>query len=282
MPAARWWEFEDAQVDFGAVDAEAEDLARLLLVEFAVIYGNDWFLLPVELSVGSICRARSFIVVDSFGTHTLVRPYTEVDGDRGDWRMFYLAPDLFFLPPALPANLESPPIEEVLLLRDEMANMAWAVERIVEGASGRRLKRFEEFHEEQERRRAPDQAATGEGSLPEHPLTYRVLSEVPPPYWIPLLPHKIDQHAIRLRRSTVLQADGVSRPVRPKGRILEPDRPLDLFEEEVPRAGARVTRAYQYARWIDGTTHLWVGRRKQPGRGEGSSGLRFDVVKPQP
>jgi hypothetical protein len=27
-----------------------------------------------------------------------------------------------------------------------------------------------------------------------------------------------------------------------------------------------------------GSTHLWVGRRKQPGRGEGSSGLRFDVA----
>lgn len=67
---------------------------------------------------------------------------------------------------------------------------------------------------------------------------------------------------------------------RPHGRVLEPDRPLALHEEEVPRAGARVTRASQYARWIDGSTHLWIGRRKQPGRGEGSSGLRFDIADP--
>ena len=64
------------------------------------------------------------------------------------------------------------------------------------------------------------------------------------------------------------------------GRVLEPGTPLSLFEEEVPRAGARVTRAHQYARWSDGTTHLWVGRRKGPGRGEGWSGLRFDVIEP--
>lgn len=34
MPAARFWEFEDAQVDFGAVDAGPTDLARMLLVNF--------------------------------------------------------------------------------------------------------------------------------------------------------------------------------------------------------------------------------------------------------
>jgi hypothetical protein len=51
-----------------------------------------------------------------------------------------------------------------------------------------------------------------------------------------------------------------------------------LFEEEVPREGVRVTRNYQYTRWFDGSTHLWIGRRKQIGRGEGSSGLGFDVV----
>jgi hypothetical protein len=41
----------------------------------------------------------------------------------------------------------------------------------------------------------------------------------------------------------------------------------------------RVTRAYQLARWIDGGTYLWLGRRKTVGRGEGSSGLRFDTTE---
>ena len=53
---------------------------------------------------------------------------------------------------------------------------------------------------------------------------------------------------------------------------------LSLFEEEVPREGVRVTRSYQFTRWIDGSSHLWVGRRKGVGRGEGSSGLQFDSL----
>ena len=53
-----------------------------------------------------------------------------------------------------------------------------------------------------------------------------------------------------------------------------------IREDEIPREGALVTRAYQLARWIDGTTYLWLGRRKTVGRGEGSSGLRFDTTEP--
>jgi hypothetical protein len=61
--------------------------------------------------------------------------------------------------------------------------------------------------------------------------------------------------------------------------LLQPGKSLALYDEEVPREGARVTRAFQYARWIGGSTHLWVGAHKLPGRGEGSSGLRFDTVE---
>jgi len=40
----------------------------------------------------------------------------------------------------------------------------------------------------------------------------------------------------------------------------------------------RVVRRLRYTRWTDGSTHLWVAKRKTVGRGEGSSGLRFDHV----
>jgi len=280
MPAARWWEFEDAQIDLGAVEADPEDLARLLLVEFALIYGNDWFVMPVELKVGSICRPRSLLVIDTFGERTLIRPYTEVDGAAAPWRMFHVSPDFFFLPPSLAANLQSAPTEEVLLMRDEMSNMAWAVERIIESPAGRRLRRFEAFQEEQElRRRERERSGTAEQPAAGLSLVYRLASNVPP-HWIPLLPERVDEGSIRLRRGTMMQPDGSPMPIRPKGRILEPNRALSLFEEEVSRAGVRITRAYQYARWIDGSTHLWIARRKQLGRGEGSSGLRFDIVEP--
>jgi hypothetical protein len=42
MPATRLWEFEDAQVRFGSIQAVSTDLARLLLVEFLIEYGYDF------------------------------------------------------------------------------------------------------------------------------------------------------------------------------------------------------------------------------------------------
>ena len=38
MPARRFWEMEDAAVNIGAPSAAAEDLGRLLLRQFALIY----------------------------------------------------------------------------------------------------------------------------------------------------------------------------------------------------------------------------------------------------
>jgi hypothetical protein len=78
----------------------------------------------------------------------------------------------------------------------------------------------------------------------------------------------------------MLARPGPGGPGRAQGRIMATPGPLLLFDEEVPRAGARVTASYQHARWIDGSTHVWRGRRKEPGRGEGASGLRYDVVDP--
>jgi hypothetical protein len=104
-----------------------------------------------------------------------------------------------------------------------------------------------------------------------------------PENWVPLVPVRPDpaQPDIRLRRGRVL-LDREGEPVEPValGRLLEPGHPLDVREEEVPRGGVRITRAHQLTRWVGGTTHRWVGRRKQPGRGEAWSGLRFDIVEP--
>jgi hypothetical protein len=67
----------------------------------------------------------------------------------------------------------------------------------------------------------------------------------------------------------------------PQGQLFaDPAQELNIPEEEITRAGVQVTRSYRYARWIDGSTHVWIGRRKRPGRGEGSSGLRYDVIEP--
>jgi len=277
MPSARLWEFEDGAVNFANVQAAPQDLARLLLVKFALEYSNDWFILPLELPVGTLSQIRALVVTNTFGERFLIAHATEVDGPASPWRMFSLTNDtqkLFFLPPVLGPMLESQPMEDLSLLRDEMANVAWAVERVVESPAGRPLDRHEAYQETLAAQPSPP-AAGSDGD----PLIYRLGTTVPD-YWIPLLPVK-DGTALRLKRG-VLPAfgeGGIQGLQLPKGRLLEPNRELLLYEEEVPREGARVTRTYQYARWIDGSTHLWIGRRKSPGRGEGSSGLQFDVAE---
>ena len=98
---------------------------------------------------------------------------------------------------------------------------------------------------------------------------------------MPLVPVK-RKTGMRLERGKVLRLDQTWQFVQAQGRIINPDvaakERLGIFEEEIPREGIRVTRSYQLTRWHDGSTHLWVGRRKRVGRGEGSSGLRFDTL----
>jgi hypothetical protein len=181
--------------------------------------------------------------------------------------------NLFMLPPALMRTVESRPIEEVLFLRDEMANMAWGVEKVIESAIEQPLNRFEQQRYEEPPQ--PDQS--------NEMLEYKLATEVPN-NWVPLVPVQ-SSAGLRLKRGKMLKPDGSQELVGAKGRILNPPgsngNGLAIFEEEIPREGVRVTRTYQLARWQDGSTHLWIGRRKTVGRGEGSSGLRFDITKLQ-
>jgi hypothetical protein len=93
MPATRWFEFEDAIVDFGSVEVRPTDLARLLMLDFVMRFSNDWFIMPVEMDVGSICTTRSLVVEDTFGERTVIPHYTEVDGTAGRWHMFRASVD---------------------------------------------------------------------------------------------------------------------------------------------------------------------------------------------
>jgi hypothetical protein len=284
MPSPRWWEIEAARVDFGAVDAGPPDLMRLLLVEFATVFGNDWFMVPLGgVPSGSVVRIGTLGVTDAFGEVTTVTPFTET-GPGGAWRLFQPSGDpadrrdLLMLPATVAGALESAALEEVVFVRDELANMAWAVERTVASETGRPSNRQEAY--EEARRRAEAQQ-TGDRLPPaEPPLVYRLMSTVPD-FWIPFVPRP-DSAARRLARGAFRRPrpDGTLAPIPPLGRILEPETvALQLFDIEVPPEGARVTRTFQLARDAGGGTHLWLGRQKQTTASERSSGLRFDVVE---
>lgn len=287
-PADRYWEFEDARVHFGGMAAGPTDLTRMLLMEFSLVFGNDWFVVPLRLPVGAFFRTTAFTVIDTFGVVTSVARSRDASGTP--WGVFELsgsgaARDHFFLAPTLGQSLEGESVEEVALFRDEMANLAWGVERRVQGPSGDAYDRTTEVSRRGAHRQFVEPPA-------DAALVYRLATSVPD-HWIPLVPVPADGSTpgatpvIQLQRRTILRTDvdGSRRPLHPLGLLLrtDPRRTVDtepalrIEEEEVPREGAVVERVFQFARWFDGRSLLWLGRRKRPGRGEGASGLRFDV-----
>ncbi|HKD06728.1 MAG TPA: hypothetical protein VKB79_12575 [Bryobacteraceae bacterium] len=278
MPLPRFWAMEDSSYDFGSVDAAPNDIGRLLLVEFATVYGNDWYVLPIKLPVGSLTLLDSVVVSDVFGRNLLVMRAGE---GEPQWNLFSLdtrgaahpAQDGLFLPPSAAYLGESAPVESVQFLRDEMADLAWAVETKVQDGLERVIDRRSTWV-------APGKLPPGTRDLP----AYRVETVVPD-YWLPLAPEQLaDQKSIRLRLVPMeVDVGGTPQATEPKGRLLvanDSGGRLWLFEEEVPREGTLVDRLYRYARWQDGRTTLWTARRRQTGRGEGSSGLRFDILDP--
>jgi hypothetical protein len=332
MPASRFWEFEDARVNFARVDAAKLDLVRMMVAEYALVHGNDWFMVPVRLRAGALWRVATLQVTDTFGVVTNVAPASTA-GDDVRWRLHGLTPRApdgspgqadghwLFLPPPLSDTLEGEPLEEVAFARDEMANLVWAIEKRVQGTSGEPLDRARE-----DQRYAFRQQPTAAASAA--PLLYR-LTTVVPSHWLPLLPARdkgdlsLDIHLLRGGMKRFYRKDQValntvpgleeflellrtsrdfvrelppSDPARlqdlavfefhPRGVLLRTDPSQDpwaepalrIAEEEVGREGLVVERRFQYARTADGRAVLWVGRRRRLGRGEASSGLRFDVA----
>ncbi|MFD6275781.1 hypothetical protein ACFWFI_09440 [Streptomyces sp. NPDC060209] len=158
MPVARFWEMEDARIDFGSIDASPADLGRLLLVAFATVYDNDWFCAPLPTLAGSLSRVVECTVSDVFGGESVLAHATAEDAD---WNVYGLgetsggaamgggsdsatpAPSPWFYRAAsLSGGLESPPLESVLLLRDEQANLAWAVEETVADRADQPIDRY--------------------------------------------------------------------------------------------------------------------------------------------
>jgi len=287
MPAHRFWEFEDAQVDLGALDISTSDLPRLLLMEFAFLHGNDWFIMPWPLAVGTLARVTSLKVTDTFGDVKEITPSKDLDPS---FSMFHLteigataqtpaAPfkDLLFMAPTVHGGLGGRVLEDVVLARDEMANLAWAIERKVEGPSNHGMSRQDAFVARRRRSPLPLPPPPEPGN--ELSRKRYVVQNSIPDHWLPMVPVKVPgtDAEFRFRRGLMDRPDGP--PIPAQGRILEPEHALIMHEEEIPRIGARIQRSFQMARWIGGETHLWVGRRKTVSHGESSSGLRYDIAE---
>jgi hypothetical protein len=281
MPHSRWWQFEDARFNWADLDADRRELAKTLVLDFMLVQGDDWFVVPFGQPVGSLVRVDQLLVRDVFDEWTNVGRADA--GDHG-WTMFSTthtggrAPlaDYFVLPPsALRATVDGPVLEEVRFLRDEQANMVWAVETTTENGVGRPWDGRERALAMTDERPADPPT--------DAPVRYRLQTTVPV-HWIPFLPVQTDaaRRSVALQRAAMRRfAGGVLESVAPVGRVLTPTGLADpavyrINEEEVERAGTRIQRAQRRTRWLGGETHVWVSRRRRVGFGEGASGLAFD------
>lgn len=278
-PAPRFWEMEDAKIAYGLVPVGPTDLAHLLMIEYASTYGNDWFVLPLKVPVGSITRIDSLVVTDSFGVRSLLRPIGDPALPAPCFSMWQLSrmraasdppsspvPNAFFLPPAMGRSIDGGPLEDVLFMRDEMSNLAWAIERSIEGATELPMNLTEG-------------GAAAPAQAPGTPPAYLISSAVPK-NWVPLLPVQLDnQGTMRLKRGAVLQPDGTRKVQLARSEALRALGTQLLFDEEIPREGVHITRRRRLVRWMDGSTWVWTAFRNDVGRGEGSAGLRFDPIE---
>jgi hypothetical protein len=292
MPDSRWWNFEDAVTDFGQLDVEHVDLAKLLVMEFALVYGNDWFWVPIPIQVGisgsdptprgTLSRITNLVITDTFGVRTLIRPseQTQVNANEAPWSMFKVSgedirSDFIMMAPTLGVTDDADPLEEVLFLRDDMAAMAWAIEHRLPSELDSATDAYALYQQRLKDNPLPAPPPIVAGG----PAITYTLETPPPDNWIPMVPVLSPANELYLRRGTmeVPTQDGFIK-LQARGAILEPQHPFFVTDRAVPRSGTQVDRYFRYTRSSDGTIFVWLARRSGQGRGSGWSGLRFDRV----
>jgi hypothetical protein len=274
MPARRFWEIEDTSVSFAGLDAGLTDVGQVLLAEFGLIYGNDWFAVPVDAPVGTLLAVGTVTVTDSFGVRTTMARLSRSEGAGRPWAVAeFAAPDtlparvreVVAVVPSPAGVLRGRAIERVEFGRDEMANLAWAVEHLVTGPAGTPVDRSSEV------------AMTGAVPLPPDAggaaLIFRVASPAPP-HWVAYAPTPVPGEPAGVTRLDRQATPGSRARVTAESSVLE--------EAEVPPGGVVVERSWQLARWLGGRTRLWVGRRVVSGTGPVASGLAWDRTEPAP
>lgn len=244
-PALGFWEMEDASFDAGRIAAAPTDPARLLLIESALAYAADWFLLPLRLPMASLSRIDSLLLTDTFGLTTQIRPVENVRPHPG-WKLWRVS-DLpyLLLPPPDAGFLVSEPTDQVVFVRDEAANLAWALQLLP-------------------RTPPPPDAlpVAGNGDFTYVPMTS------PPDDRIPFVLAETPQGRV-LVRARLQGQDG-----QPSSLLFDPD--MRLQDEELPDEGFVLERRYELGRTPDGMLHLWVSRAKRTGAALPAAGLEFD------
>ncbi len=297
MPDKRLFSFEDSKLDLSGMEVDQADLVKLMIIDFSLVSDNDWFTIPFEMEPGEICWINRITVKDVFGITTVINN----DKETGQylnanalkvWDAFKIRPSdllrergennqeiykkeeqFLYLAPVTTFRQESRPLEEILFLRDEYANMVWGVEKVVCNKLGKPVNGYDLHLELNGPFLNPEERET---TIPQ----FRLATQVPT-NWIPYLPFHIENSDtnIELRRAVMMRNEADTEPVDidPLSALAQNDL-LTIREEAIPRAGVRVQLTRQRVRGTDGKTYIWLGRKILAGRGEGSSGLKFDQL----
>jgi hypothetical protein len=282
-PDPRWWAFEDSKVQFGEMEVNTTDVAKLALLEHAVIYANDWLSIPFAVPVGGLVEVTNVEVTDVFGRSFDLNPSEHLNGPGTKrWQLYALSDEsnpmgpghskILFVPPVSSDALEYP-AEELLYLRDEGANLVFGVEHRVTNPRGDSVPGIEAQRE----RGLSGEAPAEQGGK----LRFRLATPVPG-NWFPFVPVVRDaaNREVRLRKALLLRNTNNDDPqkIDPLGILLNQNGDW-LEEASVARSGVKVQLMRRRARGVDGRTYVWVGRQVTVGKGEGKSGLRFDVLQ---
>jgi len=310
-PKRRLWEFEDTSVQFGhQANDDFSLLANAVIMQYITMYGNDWMLTPIEAETGTVLNVEGIIITDTFGDKTFINQSAEKSDalakdvsfiDR--WNLFgttlvdaysYEKDDNFapqgglLFPPSVKRTEESSPIEEVQFLRDEMANMLWGVETVINDGCGGTIdgkktsddilaivdeqKKDMEEHEE------------------EYDYSFLLQNRVPI-NWIPFIPQKIDgeiREIIFRRAAMPVFYNGDFQKVRPATELLKIKEairdgkkvvlPRYINEEEITGYGIKLELTAQRTRWFLGESFNWIGAKKVISQYQANSGLLFDEL----
>jgi len=279
MPEPGYWTFENGDVNLGIL--ASDNPAQALLVSFAQSYANDWFLVPLSVDPG-VVLVTEMTVVDSFGTTTAVPAAAAVDAGRTRFRLWETgisatgdgAPatadpgiGLTVVLPGSPPPLESPVLEDVVVTRDELANIGWLIELTTTDGDGRRIDRYQRWLS----LRHGDRSSGGPAQ------SYRLGTAVPD-HWYPLevAESGADGHR-RLRLAAVPPGATDVPDTGVQGRVLDHHPGTAIDEEKAARTGTRIARIDRLTYGPAGRV-VWRARRVSTGLGEASSGLQFDVI----
>ena len=280
-PNKRLWQMEDKKVYLGNSFDEPSE-ANSVVMRYATMYSNDWMLFPLETQIGKYIEIKEIEVIDTFGGRHIIKGddragnKEKLDKSEEQWQIFtnstkgnYKKTEVngLYFAPQLAATVEGKPIEEVKVLRDEMANMVWGVENVVPDGCGGTIDAnlyatmlqqiVDEVNEAGRSIHDPQTIVFGneETATVESAKFSYLLQSTVPFNWIPFIPQRLsdkddrdspffqDGREIILRRGKMpcylYNGNGYSlESVRPQGSIMRPQQETTDSAENLSQLAA--------------------------------------------